>query len=85
MRKVAVEYLKKSFSDYQKRFNTSKFLLFKMTAIGTIFRLIDRLDVNYQFYYYFFSLAWIEKDLGRCNFSYFIPIVVEGALIISSL
>ena len=56
-----------------------------MTAIETIFRLIDRLDVNYQFYYYFFSLAWIEKDLGRCNFSYFIPIVVEGALIISSL
>ena len=85
LRKVAVEYLKKSFEDHQKGFNTWKFFVFKMAAIETIFWFIYRLHVNYQFHLFFFSLAWIEKDLGRCNFSFFIAIVVECTLIISSL
>ena len=83
MRKVVVEYLKKSFADHQKCLNTSKFLLFKMGAIWTIFRFIYRLHVDYEFYLFFFSLEWLEEDLGTCNFSFFIAIVVEGALVIS--
>ena len=82
LRKVAINHLRESFADHQKRFNTSKFLIYKMGAIGTIFLFIYRLNINYQFYF-FFSLGWIEKDLGRSNFSVFIVLVVEGALIIS--